>query len=86
VRIPQRDLLHRALFAHGIQTGIHYPVPVHLQEAHTDLGYRLGDFPYAEQTAAEVLSLPMFPELNPEQQYEVVSAISRVGTGIDGFR
>jgi dTDP-4-amino-4,6-dideoxygalactose transaminase len=80
IRSPNRDVLHQSLRAQGIQTGIHYPNPVHLQEAHVDLGYRPGDFPYSEQAAAEVLSLPMFAELTAEQQKEVASAICRERT------
>jgi dTDP-4-amino-4,6-dideoxygalactose transaminase len=75
IRFPHRDLLHQSLSAEEIQTGIHYPVPVHLQEAHADLGYRFGDFPESEHAAVEVLSLPMFAELTADQQQEVASAI-----------
>ena len=67
VRIQQRTALQQQLQAQGIQTGIHYPIPVHLQGGYADLGYRSGDFPYAEQAANEVLSLPMFAELTEAQ-------------------
>jgi dTDP-4-amino-4,6-dideoxygalactose transaminase len=67
VRTQQRDVLQQRLHARGIQTGIHYPIPVHLQEAHGDLGYKSGDFPNSEQAAMEELSLPMYPELSEEQ-------------------
>jgi dTDP-4-amino-4,6-dideoxygalactose transaminase len=76
VRSPQRDWLQQALHQQSIQTGIHYPIPVHLQPAYADLGYKLGDFPYAELAAQEVLSLPMYAELSPNQ-LEVVSAVVR---------
>lgn len=78
VRAPQRDDLQRALQAHGVQTGIHYPVPVHLQPAHADLGYHEGDFPHAERAANEVLSLPMYPELSTTAQEQVASAVHQV--------
>jgi dTDP-4-amino-4,6-dideoxygalactose transaminase len=78
VRTPQRDELQRALLAHGVQTGIHYPVPVHLQPAYADLGYNKGDFPCAERAANEVLSLPMYPELSHTDQ-ECVAAAVRQG-------
>jgi dTDP-4-amino-4,6-dideoxygalactose transaminase len=67
VRSPQRDLLQQRLYEQGIQTGIHYPIPVHLQAGYTDLGYQLGDFPHAERAAQEVLSLPLYPELTADQ-------------------
>jgi dTDP-4-amino-4,6-dideoxygalactose transaminase len=67
VRVPERVAWRAALTEAGVQTGVHYPVPVHLQPAYADLGYSRGDFPIAEQAAAEVLSLPMFPELTDEQ-------------------
>src|SRR5690606_38426241 len=62
IRTTQRQAWQEALNARGIQTGIHYPFPVHLLPAYSDLGYKSGDFPHAERAAAEVLSLPMFPE------------------------
>jgi len=67
VRVPQRDRVLDALTRRGIGCGIHYPVPVHLQEAYHPLGLREGSFPVAEQCAREFLSLPMYPELRPEQ-------------------
>lgn len=67
VRVPDRDRLFRQLGGRGIQCGIHYPVPLHLQEAYRFLGYGANSFPVSEKCAAELLSLPMFPELSPEQ-------------------
>src|SRR5207245_7423330 len=75
VRVPRRDALQQALQRQGIQTGIHYPTPVHLQPAHADLGYQPGSFPCAEQAAREVLSLPMFPELSSAQAAAVCTAL-----------
>lgn len=75
IRDRQRDALQTYLHDHGVSTGIHYPIPVHLQKAFADLGYRLGDFPQAELAAAEVLSLPMFPELTVDQQQVVAEAL-----------
>lgn len=63
IRAAERDGLRRALAANGVATGVHYPIPVHLQPAYADLGYRSGDFPASEAFAAETVSLPMFPEL-----------------------
>jgi len=74
VRTRDRAELQRALQSHGVQTGIHYPIPVHLQEGYRHLGYTQGDFPRAEQAAREVLSLPMYPELS-NNQIEFVSAV-----------
>ncbi len=75
VRSAERDELQKVLNAAGVQTGIHYPIPVHLQPAYADLGYRAGDFPQAEAAAREVLSLPMFPEMTDAQIQEVIGAI-----------
>jgi len=60
----------------GIGTGLHYPIPLHLQKAYQHLGYREGDFPVCEQLAKEIVSLPMFPQLKPEQQQRVVKAVA----------
>ncbi|MBU4373027.1 MAG: DegT/DnrJ/EryC1/StrS family aminotransferase [Euryarchaeota archaeon] len=62
-----RDGLKEFLEQNGIGTGIHYPIPLHLQEAYKDLGYKEGDFPVAEKVAKRILSLPMFPELTEAQ-------------------
>lgn len=78
IRVPRRDAVRAHLESAGIHTGVHYPIPVHLQPAYSDLGYRRGDFPVAEQAASEVLSLPMFPELNEEQIAAVTDALVSV--------
>ncbi len=78
VRTPKRDLLQEALQAQGIQTGIHYPIPVHLQRAYAEFGYGVGDFPVTERVSQELLSLPMYPELTQEQQNQVVQAVRQV--------
>ncbi len=75
IRTPQRQAWQQALLAQGIQSGIHYPTPVHLLPAFADLGYRAGQFPHAERAASEVLSLPMFPELTTAQCEEVAGAV-----------
>lgn len=72
---PQRDQLQRFLAERDIQTGIHYPIPVHLQACFSTLSHKAGDFPQAEQAAKEVLSLPLFPEMTIEQQDQVVAAL-----------
>jgi dTDP-4-amino-4,6-dideoxygalactose transaminase len=75
IRTARRQAWQEAMQAQGIQTGIHYPTPVHLLPAFANLGYAPGDFPHAEQAANEVLSLPMFPELTPEQCEVVARAV-----------
>jgi len=75
LRSPDRDGLQSMLQAEGIQTGVHYPVPVHLQPAYGDLGYRRGAFPQAERAAERVLSLPVYPELSPQAIVEVATAV-----------
>jgi len=72
LRAEDRDGLVSALAAEGIQTGIHYPVPAHLQPAYADLGYSRGSFPQSEKAATEVLSLPLYPEL-PDAHIQKVS-------------
>jgi dTDP-4-amino-4,6-dideoxygalactose transaminase len=75
VRVPDREALQAHLANAGIGTGIHYPIPLHVQKAYQNLGYRQGDFPVTERVAAEILSLPMFPQLTTAQQKEVASAV-----------
>jgi len=75
VRSRERQALQDALKEQGIQTNIHYPFPVHLLAAWADLGYREGAFPVSEAAAREELSLPMYPELTPEQVKQVCAAI-----------
>jgi len=72
VRTDRREELMAKLDAKGIQTGIHYPIPVHLQPAYADPAYAKGSFPLAEKAAAQVLSLPMFPEMT-EKHLQLVS-------------
>jgi dTDP-4-amino-4,6-dideoxygalactose transaminase len=78
VRVADRARCQALLRERGIQTGIHYPIPVHLQPAHVDLGYQRGDFPASERAAAEVMSLPMFAELTDAQVEEVTTALRDV--------
>ena len=77
IRVPRRDHILRCLHDEGIQAGIHYPVPVHLQPAFRHLGYGPGDFPVAEATATQLLSLPLYPQITEEQQARVVDAVRR---------
>ena len=73
---PSRDRVQQFLAARGIASNVYYPVPLHLQPAYTALGYQRGDLPVAERAADEVLSLPMYPELTPEQIERVAAAIA----------
>jgi dTDP-4-amino-4,6-dideoxygalactose transaminase len=75
IRIPRRDAALDFLQQEGIQAGVHYPVPLHLQPAYRYLGYHEGSFPITEQTSHEILSLPIYPELTREQQDKVVAAL-----------
>ncbi len=75
VRVPEREAVARRLLNQGVQTGIHYPVPLHLQPAYADLGLGVGSFPNAEAAAPELLSLPMFPELTESQIEHVCRAL-----------
>lgn len=72
VRVPNRDRVLARLQEAGIGAAVHYPVPVHLHGATASLGYRRGDFPVAERAAAELLSLPLFPQITEAQQAFVV--------------
>ncbi len=75
VRSSARDRLQRSLQERDVQTGIHYPVPVHLQPAYSSPRYGPGSFPHSEQAAREVLSLPMYAEITPEQLERVCAAV-----------
>jgi dTDP-4-amino-4,6-dideoxygalactose transaminase len=77
VRSDSRDLLRNQLAEYGVQTGLHYPIPIHLQAAHLDLGYHPGDFPQAEAAARTVLSLPIYPELKSHMVELVADLIER---------
>lgn len=72
IRSKNRDRLREFLGKNGISTGIHYPIPVHLQKAYSFMGIKKGSFPIAEKVADEILSLPMYPELS-EEQMEYIS-------------
>jgi len=78
VRVQDRDQVLQALADKGISCAIHYPVPVHLQEAYRSLGYSIGSFPVAEKCAAEFLSLPMYPELSNQQIHCVAEELKSV--------
>jgi dTDP-4-amino-4,6-dideoxygalactose transaminase len=75
IRVSHRDELEEFLRARGVGTGIYYPLPLHLQECFTDLGYKRGDLPESERAADETLALPIYPGLSPEQQEYVVSQV-----------
>lgn len=75
IRTQRRDELQKFLESKGISTGLHYPIPCHLQKVFAHLGYKEGDFPVTEKAAKEILSLPMFPELTGEQIGYVTAAI-----------
>jgi dTDP-4-amino-4,6-dideoxygalactose transaminase len=75
IRAEDREGMMAYLKTKGIGTGIHYPIPLHLQKAYADMKYRAGDFPVCEKAAAEILSLPMFPQLTREQQERVAEEV-----------
>jgi dTDP-4-amino-4,6-dideoxygalactose transaminase len=77
LRSQDRESLRAALQEDGIQTGVHYPVPVHLQPAYADLGYGRGAFPQAEAAANQVLSIPLYPELSHRAVAEVAAAVNK---------
>jgi dTDP-4-amino-4,6-dideoxygalactose transaminase len=78
IRVEGRDDLIAKLAADDIGTGIHYPIPLHLQKAYGHLGYKEGDFPVSERFAREIVSLPMYPNLTEEQQSRVCQKIRQI--------
>jgi dTDP-4-amino-4,6-dideoxygalactose transaminase len=80
IQCDRRDELQKFLGEKGIATGLHYPIPLHLQPAYRHLGYKEGDFPVAEKAAKRILSLPMYPELTDEQIRYVVDGIKQFFT------
>jgi dTDP-4-amino-4,6-dideoxygalactose transaminase len=83
IRVRERKKWVDALQADGIQTGIHYPYPVHLLPAYSDLGYKPGDFPNSEKAANEVLSLPMFAELTAAQCGRVADTLDAIRSEVE---
>jgi dTDP-4-amino-4,6-dideoxygalactose transaminase len=81
IRTKKRDELQKYLSANGISTGLHYPIPLHLQKAYANNGFRQGGFPVTEKVASEILSLPMFPNLSEEQIEHVVEKIKEFLVG-----
>jgi dTDP-4-amino-4,6-dideoxygalactose transaminase len=86
IRVKHRDEVMQRLAEKGVGSGVHYPVPVHLQEAYRSLGYQPGAFPIAERCASEFLSLPMYPELTSGQIEIVVDAVKEAHAGGKGPR
>lgn len=82
VRVRERDRVQNDLRDAGVQTMVYYPVPLHLQKVHAALGQGEGTFPHSEAAAREVLSIPMFPELRPDAQEQVVAALERAASGV----
>jgi len=78
IRVESRDDFIAKLAADNIGTGIHYPIPLHLQKAYGHLGYEAGDFPVSERLAQEIVSLPMYPNLTEAQQHRICAAIKRI--------
>ena len=75
IRVQDREGLQKHLTEANIGTGIHYPIPLHLQKAYENFGYQRGDFPITEKVASEILSLPMYPQLEAEQQRRIAEAV-----------
>jgi len=81
VRVKNRDRLQAHLARANITTQVHYPIPLHLQAAYATLGHKIGDFPVTEKAAAEILSLPMYPQLEAWQQREVAQEVTHALAG-----
>jgi dTDP-4-amino-4,6-dideoxygalactose transaminase len=86
IRVSRRDEVIKLLADQGIATGIHYPVPVHLQEAYRSLGYERGAFPIAERCADEFVSLPMYPELTEAQLQTVIEGVKEAVAAARGSK
>jgi dTDP-4-amino-4,6-dideoxygalactose transaminase len=84
IRVQDREEVIRFLAETGIECGVHYPVPIHLQEAYRNIGYRLGAFPIAERCAREFVSLPIFPELSPAE-VEMIAAGVKEAVAVGGI-
>lgn len=82
IRVKNRDQLQRHLAQANIATQIHYPTPLHLQKAYATMGYKEGDFPVTEKAATEILSLPMYPQLEPQQQKVIVQELVDLLLGV----
>lgn len=82
VRVPERNRVQATLRERGIATQIHYPAPVHLQEAYRDLGYAPGSLPHTEQAATEILSLPLYPELADDDVQYIAAALRETVAGL----
>ena len=82
IQVEGRDAVQQLLGAVGIGTGIHYPIPLHLQNAYSSLGYKPRAFPVAEEAAKRILSLPMDPSLTREQQLQVVQALRTISASV----
>jgi dTDP-4-amino-4,6-dideoxygalactose transaminase len=78
VQTENRDVIVQGLTEAGVGTAIYYPIPIHLSEAHSDLGYCPGDFPTSERAARRQLSLPVFPELTQRELAEVAEGVHTV--------
>jgi dTDP-4-amino-4,6-dideoxygalactose transaminase len=75
IRTPYRKDLMKFLAEHGVSTGIHYPIPLHLQPAYKELGCNFGDYPVSERISEEVMSLPVYPEMTDDQTDFVISEV-----------
>ena len=81
VRVPERERFRSLLAERGVQSAVHYAVPLHLEPAFAHLGYHPGDFPAAERAAREIVSLPMFPHLQAEEVRRVAEAVEEASYG-----
>jgi dTDP-4-amino-4,6-dideoxygalactose transaminase len=78
IRVKNRDHVQSELARAGISTQVHYPIPLHLQKAYASLGHKEGDFSVTEKAAAEILSLPMYPQLKPSEQKRIAQEVIKL--------